>query len=158
MGPGCQRLSVALVYFRDDLKKWSFGHNHLTSDEAGRIAKAIARLPQFLMQRRGFYQRGGGDPRWKPSRPYHVALEDGYIRAPAFEHPKRGLRAQRSARFHHLAGGARLLTANSYFFVQRTRSAKSFSSISMRPSYSAKFRSLCAFRKIWMSAFSVPRV
>jgi hypothetical protein len=26
-------------------------------------------------------QRGGGEYRWKRSRPYHVALEDGYIRA-----------------------------------------------------------------------------
>jgi hypothetical protein len=71
---------LALVLFRDDLQKWSFGHSHLTSDEARRIANAIARLPEFLMQRRGFYQRGGGH-RWKPDRPYHVALEDGYIRA-----------------------------------------------------------------------------
>jgi hypothetical protein len=53
------------VDFRDDLQRWSFGHSHLTSDEARRIAKPIARLPEFLMQRRGFYQRGGG-PRWKP--------------------------------------------------------------------------------------------
>jgi len=33
------------------------------------------------MQRHGFYSRGGGHDRWKPSRPYHVALEDSYIRA-----------------------------------------------------------------------------
>ncbi|SDS77207.1 hypothetical protein [Bradyrhizobium canariense] len=71
---------LALVYFRDDLQKLSFGHGHLTSDEARRIAKAIARLPEFLIQRRDFCQRGGGD-RWKPSRPYHVALEDSYVRA-----------------------------------------------------------------------------
>jgi hypothetical protein len=71
---------LASVDFRDDLQRWSFGHSHLTSDEARRIAKAIARLPEFLMQRRGFYQRGGG-PRWKPDRPYHVALKDSYIRA-----------------------------------------------------------------------------
>jgi hypothetical protein len=32
------------------------------------------------MQREGFHQRGGGS-RWKPSHPYHVALEDSYIRA-----------------------------------------------------------------------------
>jgi hypothetical protein len=36
------------------------------SDEARRIANAIARLPELLMQRSGFY---------------HVALEDSYVRA-----------------------------------------------------------------------------
>jgi hypothetical protein len=35
---------LATVHCRDDLQKWSFGHGHLTSDEARRIAKAIARL------------------------------------------------------------------------------------------------------------------
>jgi hypothetical protein len=71
---------VAAVFCRDDLQKWSFGHSRLTSDEARRIANAIVRLPEFLMQRQGFYSRGGG-VRWKPSRPYHVALEDSYLRA-----------------------------------------------------------------------------
>jgi hypothetical protein len=71
---------LATVYCRDDLQKWSFGHDRLTSDEARRIANAIARLPEFLMQRQGFYSRGGGG-RWKPSRPYHVAIEDSYLRA-----------------------------------------------------------------------------
>jgi hypothetical protein len=71
---------LATVHCRDDLQKWSFGHSHLTSDEARRIASAIARLPDLLMQRRGFHPRGGGHDRWKPSRPYHVALEDGYSR------------------------------------------------------------------------------
>ncbi len=33
------------------------------------------------MQRKDFHQRGGGEYRWKRSRPYHVALEDSYIRA-----------------------------------------------------------------------------
>jgi hypothetical protein len=50
------------------------------SDRTARpIANAIARLPELVMQRRGFYPRGGHD-RWKPSRPCHVALEDSYIR------------------------------------------------------------------------------
>ena len=35
---------LASVHCRDDLQKWSFGHNHLTSDEARHIAAAIARL------------------------------------------------------------------------------------------------------------------
>jgi hypothetical protein len=73
-------ITVAYVYSRDDLQRWSFGHDKLTSDEARRIAMAIARIPEFMMQRRGFYSRGGGDKRWKPSRPYHVALEDGGVR------------------------------------------------------------------------------
>jgi len=71
---------LATVFFRDDLQKWSFGHRYLASDEARRIANAIARLPEFLMQRHGFYRRGGG-LRYKPERPYHVALEDSYVRA-----------------------------------------------------------------------------
>jgi hypothetical protein len=69
------------VFCRDDLQQWSFSLGHLTSDEARRIANSIARLPEFLMQRRGFCPRGGGYNRWKPHRPYHVALEDCYIRA-----------------------------------------------------------------------------
>lgn len=73
-------LSIATVYCRDDLQNWSYGQSHLTSDEARRIAKAITRIPEFMMQRRGFYARGGGHPRWRPERPYHVALEDSYIR------------------------------------------------------------------------------
>jgi hypothetical protein len=71
---------VATVHCRDDLQKWSFGHSKLTSDEARKIARAISRIPQFMMQRRGLYSRGQGNYRWKPARRYHVALEDGYIR------------------------------------------------------------------------------
>jgi hypothetical protein len=74
-------IPLATVYCRDDLRKWAFGHGHLTSDEARRIAKAISRIPEFMMQRRGFYPRGGGHPRWRAERPYHVALEDCYVRA-----------------------------------------------------------------------------
>jgi hypothetical protein len=50
------------------------------SDTAVNQSSAMTRLPEFLMQRQGFYSRGGGE-RWKPSRPYHVALEDSYVRA-----------------------------------------------------------------------------
>jgi hypothetical protein len=83
-------VGLASIYCRDDLQHWTLGNNRLTSDEARRIANAIARLPEFLTQRRGFYSRGGGGGssngssngyRWKPERPYHVALEDSYLRA-----------------------------------------------------------------------------
>lgn len=43
---------VATVYCRDDLQKWALGHSKLTFDEAGSIAKAISRIPEFMMQRR----------------------------------------------------------------------------------------------------------
>ena len=69
---------LATVHCRDDLQKWLFGHNRLSSEEARKIAKAITRIPEFMMQRRGFYSRGQGNYRWKPARPYHVAFEDGY--------------------------------------------------------------------------------
>jgi hypothetical protein len=64
---------------RDDAQRYSFGVSKLSSDEARRIGKAIARIPEFLMPRQGFHPRGGG-PRWRADRPYHVALEDRYIR------------------------------------------------------------------------------
>src|SRR5258707_9789748 len=64
---------------RDDAQRYSFGVSKLSSDEARRIGKAIARIPEFMMQRQGFYSRGGG-LRWRADRPYHVALEDRYIR------------------------------------------------------------------------------
>lgn len=72
---------LATVHCRDDLQKWSFGHSKLTSEEARKIAKANSRIPEFMMQRKGFHSRGPGNYRWKAARPYHVALEDTYIRA-----------------------------------------------------------------------------
>jgi len=74
-------VALAWVYCRDDLQRFSFDSGKLTSDEARRIANAIARLPEFMMQRRGFHSRGGGHHKWKASRPYHVALEDTYLRS-----------------------------------------------------------------------------
>jgi hypothetical protein len=60
--------------------RWADCTSQLTSDEARRIAKAIARIPEFMGRTPGFCSRDGGDRRWKPSRPYHVALEDWYVR------------------------------------------------------------------------------
>ena len=34
-----------------------------------------------MMGRRGFYARGPGNYRWSMARPFHVAFEDGYVRA-----------------------------------------------------------------------------
>jgi hypothetical protein len=51
-------VALAVVFCRDDLNGWSFSHGHLTSDEARRIANAIARPREVLMQRRGFCPRG----------------------------------------------------------------------------------------------------
>lgn len=73
-------IPIAWVYNRDDTQKYHFGHSKLTAEEARRIASAIARLPEFLMQRQGFHIRGSGY-RWKQNRPYHVAIEDSYMRA-----------------------------------------------------------------------------
>jgi hypothetical protein len=72
-------VTVAWIFCRDDEAGYSFGASKLTADEARRLASGIARLPEFMMQRRGFFQRGTGK-RWNPKRPYNVALEDGYIR------------------------------------------------------------------------------
>ena len=71
---------LATVGFRKDVHKWKWTHGYLTPEEARRIAKGIARLPEFLMQRTGFYPRCGGE-RWQANRPYHVALLDDYIRS-----------------------------------------------------------------------------
>ncbi|TKW73760.1 MAG: hypothetical protein DI543_25995, partial [Bradyrhizobium icense] len=72
-------VTLAWLYCRDDAQRYSFGVSKLSADEARRIGKAIARIPEFMMPRQGFYPRGGG-PRWREDRPYHVALEDRYIR------------------------------------------------------------------------------
>jgi hypothetical protein len=72
-------ITLAHIYCRKD-SQWGEYAKHLTSDEARRIAKAIARIPEFIIPAPGFYSRQGGDKRWKPTRPYHVALRDRYVR------------------------------------------------------------------------------
>jgi hypothetical protein len=72
-------VTLAWIFCRDDETRFSVGASKLTSDEARRLANGIARLPEFMAQRRGFYERGTGK-RWNPKKPYHVALEDNYVR------------------------------------------------------------------------------
>jgi hypothetical protein len=64
----------------------------------------------------------------------------------------------RGTGLHSPTGGSSFPTAISKLLVQRMGSAKRPLSISMRPSYSARFRSLCALRKICTSELSEPRV
>jgi hypothetical protein len=72
---------LVAVYSRDDSQKWTFGHEYLTSDEARRIVKAIARLPELLNPHPTFQPRGTEwrGRYWKSSHPYHVALADAYV-------------------------------------------------------------------------------
>ena len=58
-------VTLAWIFCRDDEARYSFGASKLTSDEARRLARGIARLPEFMAQRRGFFPRGGGK-RWNP--------------------------------------------------------------------------------------------
>jgi hypothetical protein len=72
---------LAAIYCRDDLQKYAFGAERLTSDEARRIAVAIARIPELLKIEPGFVQRRTESygRYWKPSHPYHVALSDMFL-------------------------------------------------------------------------------
>jgi hypothetical protein len=66
---------LAYVHCRNDLQDIGFAHNHLTPDEARRIANDIARLPKVMIKRNDFHQRGGGEYRWKRSRPIMSPLK-----------------------------------------------------------------------------------
>lgn len=75
-------VTLACAYSRDDYHKngWSFAHQHLTSDEARRIAKGIARLPEFMKAEPAFPAREVTRiGRWRSSHPYHVALQEAYV-------------------------------------------------------------------------------
>src|ERR1700748_1559026 len=48
-------VTVAWLYCRDDSQRYSVGVGKLSSDEARRIGKAIARIPEFLLPRPRFY-------------------------------------------------------------------------------------------------------
>ncbi len=77
-------VTVAWLFCRDGSARYSMGASTLTAEEARRIGKAIARIPELLMPRKGFHPRGGG-PRWRADRPYHVAIEDNFLRENWFE-------------------------------------------------------------------------
>ena len=77
-------ITLAWIYFRDDIQHYTLGSAKLTSDEARRIGRAIARIPEFMLPRRGFFPRGSAE-RYRADRPYHVALRDRYVREHWFE-------------------------------------------------------------------------
>ncbi len=77
-------VTVAWLFCRDGSARYSMGAGTLSDDEARRIGKAIARIPEILMPRTGFYPRSGGH-RWRADRPYHVAIENNFLRENWFE-------------------------------------------------------------------------
>lgn len=77
-------MKLASVYYREDMQRWTFGGSYLSADEARRIARAIARLPELLNARQRFAFRGSGK-RWRRERPYHVAISSMYLQSHWFE-------------------------------------------------------------------------
>jgi len=53
-------VTLAWLFCRDDSQRYSFGVAKLTSEEARRIGKAIARIPEFMMPRRAVFIRAAG--------------------------------------------------------------------------------------------------
>lgn len=60
-------VTLAWIYCRDDVQRYSFGAGKLTSKEAPRIGRSIARIPEFMLFRI-FHPRGGG-LRWPAQLP-----------------------------------------------------------------------------------------
>lgn len=75
-------MALAHIYCRDDLHSARWGNylENLTSDEARRIAKAIARIPEFLHAETALPEfMRSENPHWSKSHPYHVALAETYV-------------------------------------------------------------------------------
>ena len=58
-------VTLAWLYCRDDAQRYSFGVGKLSSDEARRIGKAIARIPEFMLRAKVFIL-GAADPDGAP--------------------------------------------------------------------------------------------
>jgi hypothetical protein len=53
-------VTLAGLCCRDGAQRYSFGVSKLTLDEARRIGKAIARIPEFMMPLKGFIRVAAG--------------------------------------------------------------------------------------------------
>jgi hypothetical protein len=71
---------ICVVLHREDLhdRGYQYASASMTRDEARRIAKAVARLPEFLKKEPAFVARKTKrhGQYWQSSHPYHVALNE----------------------------------------------------------------------------------
>lgn len=74
---------ICVVLHRQDLhsRGYQYASETLSRDEARRIAKAIARIPEFLKKEPAFVARRTKRHglHWQSSHPYHVALNEAYV-------------------------------------------------------------------------------
>jgi hypothetical protein len=74
---------ICVVLHREDLhnRGYQYASASMTRDEARRIAKAVARLPEFLKKEPAFVARKTKrhGQYWQSSHPYHVALNEAYV-------------------------------------------------------------------------------